>query len=150
MTNFITIDRDTAAPSISIFTQSTAIYAGGDPAAFLARYPSPVTTIVSGPFLVLAAHSLIHPTTFRRSPSSRARTRGAETDIRQRRFIMARTGYRLRICADITTLHIPLYRLLQLPVCTDNRLLKLIQRINHPSYYFYQRVFGLGHGPTFA
>jgi hypothetical protein len=34
---------DGTTPPLALFTQSTALYAGGDQAAFLARYPAPVT-----------------------------------------------------------------------------------------------------------
>lgn len=40
-----------AAPSTAIFTQSGYIYAGGDQGSFTARYPSPVTALVSDPQL---------------------------------------------------------------------------------------------------
>ncbi|KAG8909703.1 hypothetical protein FRC01_006782, partial [Tulasnella sp. 417] len=47
-TNAITVqwvNTDGSKPETHLFTQSTALYAGGDPAAFLSRYPSPVVRV---------------------------------------------------------------------------------------------------------
>jgi hypothetical protein len=39
-----------ATPATQMFTQSTGLYVGGDKDAFFARFPAPVTTIVSPRF----------------------------------------------------------------------------------------------------
>ena len=39
------VNTDATLPTTYIFVQSNHVYAGGDPAAFLARFPAPVTTV---------------------------------------------------------------------------------------------------------
>ncbi|KAF8895506.1 hypothetical protein BD779DRAFT_1466907 [Infundibulicybe gibba] len=39
------INTDSSKPTTQFWTQSTALYAGSDSAAFVARYPSPITTV---------------------------------------------------------------------------------------------------------
>ena len=39
------INTDGSLPTTFVFVQSNHVYAGGDPAAFLSRYPAPVTTV---------------------------------------------------------------------------------------------------------
>jgi len=39
------VNEDTPKPTMSIFSQGTALYFGGDQTAFASRYPSPVTSI---------------------------------------------------------------------------------------------------------
>jgi hypothetical protein len=38
------INTDSSTPTTAVFVQSNHVYAGGDPAAFMARFPAPVTS----------------------------------------------------------------------------------------------------------
>ena len=40
-----------ATPALQTWTQSGGLYIGGDQSAFFARYPAPVTAVVSSRFL---------------------------------------------------------------------------------------------------